>query len=439
MPATRATTIQQRQRIMELVQAGHPYGEIAQMLNLSYWSIRKWAQRTHSGDLAQLVSAMGRPRRGPLAKAHPLIRYRVLRWKRQHPAWGAGYIVWRLGQQSDLQGVALPDPSTVWRYWRSFGDRLGKRRPAKPPVKVRPTRKVHGLWQLDFKESVDVPGVGPTTFSQARDTVGRATVMHRIHPAQHADERIVKLTTDQVQADCRIAFSEWGLPDAIQTDHASIFVDDDPAPFPTRLCLWWVGLGIEPRLIRHSPRENGSVERAHRTLCERTLSGNVFQDEAHLQAQMDADWDEMNCQCPSRARGCHGCPPLDAHPELRWPRRLYDPTYELELFDLQRINAYLKPLTWTRKVNSHGRLSLGNQRYGLGRAWAGKSVSIRFAPDQRTFIFTDLAAQPCEPLTRPAKGLSKAAIIGTLEAPAAAYHLQLPLLMCYPEQEHAGA
>ena len=154
---------------------------------------------------------------------------------------------------------------------------------------------------------------------------------------------------------------------------------------------------------------------------------------------MDADWDEMNSQCPSRAQGCPGCPPLDAHPELRWPRRLYDPTCELELFDLQRIDAYLKPLTWTRKVNSHGRLSLGNQRYGLGRAWAGKSVSIRFASDKRTFIFTDLVAQPYEPLIRSAKGLSKAEIIGTLEAPAAARHLQLPLFMCYPEQEQAGA
>jgi transposase len=439
MPATRATTLQQRQRIMELVQGGHSYNDIAQMLGLSYWTIRKWSQRTRGGEMSRLVSAMGRPRRGPLAHAHPLIRYRVLRWKRQHPAWGADYIVWRLSQQPDLKGITLPDPCTVWRYWRSFGERLGKRRSAKLPAKERPTRKVHGMWQLDFKESVDVPGVGPTTFTQARDVVGRATVLHRIHPARRADERIVKPTTDQVQDDCRIAFSEWGLPDAIQTDHASLFVDDDPSAFPTRLSLWWIGLGIEPRLIHHSPRENGSVERSHRTLCERTLSGNTFPDPPHLQAQVDTDWDEMNSQCPSRARGCHDRPPLVAHPELRWPRRLYDPIYELDLLDLQRIDAYLKPLTWTRKVNSHGRLSLGSQRYGLGRAWAGKSVSICFVPEQRAFLFKDLAVEPCKPLTLPAKGLSKAEIIGKLEAPAAAYHIQLPLFMCYPEQEQAGA
>jgi transposase len=424
---------------MELVQTGHSYAEIAQLLGLSYWTIRKWSRRTRHGALPRLVSAFGRPRSGPLANAHPLIRYLVLRWKRQHPAWGADYIVWRLGHHTSLRGVPLPDASTVWRYWRSFGARLLKRRQRTPVGPTPPARQVHGLWQLDFKESVDVPGVGPTTFSHARDVVGRATVLHRIHPAADPADRIVKLTTEQVQADCRIAFREWGLPDAIQTDHASLFIDDDPSPFPTRLTLWWVGLGIEPRWIRRSPRENGSVERAHRTLGERTLSGRTFPAGPQLQAQVDADWDELNCQCPSRATGCHGQPPVVAHPDLRWPKRLYDPVYEEELFDLQRIDTYLATFTWTRNVNSQGRLSLGNQRYGLGRAWAGKSVSIRFVPDQRAFVFTDLAAQPEPAITRPAKGLSAAEIIGPIQAPVSTRPLQLPLLLCFPDEQGQGA
>ena len=86
---------------------------------------------------------------------------------------------------------------------------------------------------MDAKESVYVAGVGTVTIDQARDEFGRATVMHRIHPAEQPEQRIVKLTTAQVQQDCRIAFTEWGLPDAIQTDQASIFVDADPTPFPT--------------------------------------------------------------------------------------------------------------------------------------------------------------------------------------------------------------
>lgn len=301
MPATRATTIQQRQQIMELVQNGHSCAAIAQQLKLSYWTVRKWSRRTRSGDVSRLVTTNGRPPTGPLAAVPPLVRYLALRLKLQHPAWGAVYIVQQMRKHPHLQGVPLPHPSTVWRYWATFGERLTKRRQRQPKVIFGPVRAVHGLWQLDFKESVDVAGVGPTTISQARDAVGRATVLHRIHPAAQPGQRIVKLTTEQVQADCRHAFLEWGLPDAIQTDHASLFADDDPAPFPTRLKLWWLGLGIAHSLIQHGPQQNGSVERAHRTLVERTLTGQVFRDAAALQAQVDADWQELNSECPSHA------------------------------------------------------------------------------------------------------------------------------------------
>jgi len=316
----------------------------------------------------------------------------------------------------------LPHPVSVWRYWRRFGDRLcAKRRAPEPkPPKVG---VVHGLWQLDFKESVDVPGVGSTTFTQARDRVGCATVLHQVHPAPTADQRIVKLTTEQVQADCRIAFTQWGLPDAIQTDHASIFVDDDPTPFPTHLTLWWISLGIEPvRIPRHTPQRNGSVERSHRTLNERTLINQHFRDAAHLQAQVDADWTELNTVCPSRAGDCHGQPPVTAHPELTVPRRFYSPDQEEALFDLRAVDAYLAQFTWVRTVNSYGRLSLGSQRYGLGRAWAGQKVSIQFEPLQRVMVFTLLpsrltAGSDARPsITRPALGLSATDLCGTIQA-----------------------
>jgi len=201
-----------------------------------------------------------------------------------------------------LHDKKLPDATTVWRYWRSFGDRLCKQR--QPIEDKLPLAGVaHGVCQLDAKESVPVPGVGATTFNQARDEFGRLTVLHRIHPADKPDQRIVKLTCAQVQQDCRIAFTQWGLPHAIQTDRASIFVDADPTPFPTPLTLWWVGLGIEHRLReRHTPKRNGSVERSHRTLNERTLIGQQFSSAAALQDQVDVDWHELNAECPSRAR-----------------------------------------------------------------------------------------------------------------------------------------
>jgi hypothetical protein len=267
--------------------------------------------------------------------------------------------------------------------------------------------------------------------------------MHRVHPASEPEQRVVKLTTEQVQQDCRLAFSQWGLPDAIQTDRAPIFRDKDPTPYPTRLALWWVGLGIEPRLIpRHTPKRNGTVERSHRTLDERTLSHQQFNGVDHLQRQIDADWDELNAECPSRAKGCGGQPPLVAHPELLIPRRPYQPEEEAALFDLSRVEAYLAPQSWLRLVSQVGQVSLGGYRYGLGLAWAGQIVTIQFEPAGHQFVFTQvrphknrgLPQLEQEPIRLAAQGLSIAELTGLplalTELPTR--QLRLPLLMYDP-------
>jgi hypothetical protein len=390
--------------------------------------------------LSQIVWAM--------SEFHPLVRYVALRLKRQHPSWGAVYVVKKMGERSSLTGKKLPDATTVWRYWRTLGERLRpKRHPAEPKL---PTAGVaHGVWQMDAKESVRVAGVGVTTIHQARDEFGRATVMHSVHPAERAEQRIVKLTTAQVQQDCRIAFTEWGLPDAIQTDRAPIFVDDDPTPFPTPLSLWWVRLDIEHRLIpRHTPQRNGSVERGHRTLDERTLIGQHLTGADHLQQQVDADWHELNAECPSRAKGCDGKPPLVAHPELLIPRRLYRPEWELELFDLKRVDEYLATQTWTRTVSRVGQVSLGGYRYGLGTAWAGQTVTVRFEAKHRQFVFTQVRPETKRGLRRPelapvsldAQGLTVEALTGlpTALEELPVCQLMLLLLMCYPQLVSQG-
>ena len=446
MPATRATTVQQRQEMARLADQGESYQSVADQAGVSFWTARKWIRQARRGGLPALVTTLGRPASGPLSSFDPLVRYVALRLKLEHKTWGAAYVVKKMGERPPLKGKRLPDPTAVWRYWRSFGNRLfPKRRPAQ--LKRPPAGVAHGVWQMDAKESVPVAGVGVVTFNQARDEFGRTTVMHRIHPAEQPEQRIVKLTTAQVQQDCRIAFTEWGLPDAIQTDQASIFVDADPTPFPTQLTLWWVGLGIEHHLAS-SPLRNGCIERGHRTLNERTLADQHFNDAEKLQKQVDADWHELNVECPSRAKGCDGQPPLIAHPELLVPRRPYRPEWELDLFDLKRVDDYLATRTWQRTVSEVGQVSLGGQRYGLGVAWAGQTVSVSFDPEQRQYVFTQVKPetkrgkrQPdLPPVHLDAKGLSVEEITGL---PAAledlpVRQLMLPLSMCYPQPVAEG-
>ena len=448
MPATRATTVQQRQEMARLADQGASCQAVANQSGVSFWTARKWIRRAKQGGLAALVTTFGRPATGPMSGFDPKVRYVALRLKRQHVTWGAAYVVKKMGERPSLEGKKLPDATTVWRYWRTFGDRLyPKRHPEEP--KPPPAGVAHGVWQMDPKESVPVAGVGVVTFNQARDEFGRVTVMHRIHPAERAEQQIVKLTTAQVQQDCRIAFTEWGLPDAIQTDRASIFVDADPTPFPTQLRLWWAGLGTEHRLIpRHSPKRNGTVERSHRTLNERTLVGQRFNSAEELQNQVNADWHELNTECPSRAKGCHGEPPLVAHPELLIPRRPYRPEWELALFDLKRVDNYLATLTWTRTVSKVGQVSLASLRYGLGTSWAGQTVSVSFDARRRQFVFTQVRPETkrgrrlpeLTPVSLDAKGLTVEDLTGLPVAleDLPARQLMLPLSMCYPQPISQG-
>src|SRR5512135_846324 len=116
MPATRPTTIQQRQEIMQLAQSHFSYHAIAQHSGVSVWTARKWVRRTRSGELSSLVSHLGRPATGPLADQPPLVRYVALRLKRQHPTWGAAYILQKMQTYASLRGQALPHPTSIWRY-----------------------------------------------------------------------------------------------------------------------------------------------------------------------------------------------------------------------------------------------------------------------------------------------------------------------------------
>jgi len=210
------------------------------------------------------------------------------------------------------------------------------------------------------------------------------------------------------------------------------------------LRLWWTALGIEHRLIpRHTPKRNGSVERSHRTLAERTLQRSPFQDALQLQTQVDADWQELNAECPSRARGCHGKPPLLAHPELSTPRRAYRPEWERELFDPKRVYAHLADLTWVRAVSQAGQVRLAGHRYGVGIAWAGESVSIQFDSEHQHFVFTPLRQSQkgmpkplvCESVSRPAQGLTLEALTGlTADQPTLpTRQLMLPLVFSVPQ------
>jgi hypothetical protein len=379
--------------------------------------------------LEQLTSRLGRPRQAPLAGYGPSVREAIVRLKREHPGWGAGRVARKVQADAQWLGQRSPSGSTIWRFWCSQAEPTAQHRrpatPAPPAVHAENER-----WQFDAIESVEVAGLGYVTIAQARDAIGRCTMLSTAFVGRPG-KRTVKLTFVQVQEACRLGFAHWGLPDALQTDHASVFLDTDPEAFPTYFQLWLVGLMIRHDLIPwHRPTANGGVERAHRTTQACTLAGARFTSLEELQRQLAQDWEEANTTAPSRAATCDGRPPLVAHPSLRQPRRCYTPDDEVDLFDMKRVDAYLAGFTWLRTVNSNGVVSLGNHRYSLGRAWAHRTVSARFQPQDRSLLFTCLPAVPqARPATKslPIQGLTQEDIMGTviIQPP-----LPLQLMLC---------
>jgi len=186
------------------------------------------------------------------------------------------------------------------------------------------------------------------------------------------------------------------------------------------------------------------VERCHRTLQERTLENQEFESAPELQKQVDADWQELNHECPSRAKGCHGKPPLVAHPELLTTKRPYRPEWELEIFDLQRVDAYLAEFTWTRTCTSAGQIRMRKVRYSLGAAWAHQEVSATYDPEQRQFVFTQIRshtrkgqAQPhLDPVRRDAQNLSVEDITGISPEMQAlpTRQLRFPFAICHSQK-----
>jgi len=110
---------------------------------------------------------------------------------------------------------------------------------------------------------------------------------------------------------------------------------------------------------------------------ERTLENQEFEYAEELQKRVDEDCYELNFECPSRAKGCNGKPPIVAHPEFLKPERPYRPEWELELFDLKRVDEYLSEFTWYRRTTSVGQLRMRKVRYSLGYAYCINERHIR--------------------------------------------------------------
>jgi transposase InsO family protein len=315
-----------------LAEVGHSDPEIAAYLGCSVWTVRKWRRIFERKGRDGLTTQMGRPVTGVLSTMPPELQTRLRTLRKAHPGWGPESLLATLRADPAWSASHLPSRSRVAAYLKQEGLTRKYQRPIdlpQPPPQA--AQAPHEEWQMDAQGVMKVDGVGKVSVINVVDVVSRlkgesCPRAHKSLPAA-ADSDVT----------LRRAFLTYGLPKRLSLDHDTVFFDNtSPSPFPTRLHLWLLGLGIDLVFTRvRRPTDHASVERTHQTMTSQALLGQTYASPDGLWAGLDQRRAVLNQFLPMRA--LHRQAPLQAYPQAVFSGRASRPEWEEALFDLQRV------------------------------------------------------------------------------------------------------
>jgi hypothetical protein len=335
-----------------------------------------------------------------------------------HPGWGPLSLLAALRQDPEWAQVRLPSRSQVALFLKEAG-LVAQREPrsALPHVETAAQPQPHQEWEMDAQGRIELPCLGEASIINLSD---RAT---SLHVGALLCPQVSKPTQEHYRTACRLAFVEFGLPQQISLDHDTAFVGTRSAsPFPTALVLWLVALGVQVRFIQAPPpREHAHVEGRHALAFAQALQGRSSTSWEAAQQALDEQRTFTNRVYP--VPQLNHRPRLTAFPQARHSGRTYHPQHEAVLLDLERVKRYLSQGRWYRRVSQQGQCSLGGYRYTLGKAWAGRRVSITYDLEQDAWRFTWKDEHQHQPM----KGLDKGTLMGQSAPWRLPTTLQFPL------------
>jgi hypothetical protein len=234
-------------------------------------------------------------------------------------------------------------------------------------------------WQLDFKDVSTVPPDPDGKQQHAVETMnlvdeGTSRVVGAVVRADFTMESTLEAVVEVLQ--------EQGLPEQIQFDRDPRFVGSwTGRDFPSPFVRFWQNLGVNVRVCPPKrPDKNAFVERYHRnysTECLRVEQPSDLLSSVEVTARYVQHY---NQERPNQALACANQPPDQAFPNLprlpRLPQQL-DPDRWLTTID---------GTVYTRRVDSHGFVWLGNQRYYVQERFRGQSVNLRVQAPQRQLL-----------------------------------------------------
>jgi hypothetical protein len=292
-----------------------------------------------------------------------------------------------LESDAALAGEELPSASTVHRAWSAEGlvvPAAVRETPPRPPaLPVDPTDP-HAVWQIDHQDGLRLPGLSTAVVLQnVRAPAAGLIVGADLFEGPHGAHAV---PMDTVLDGLRGCFVRFGKPCALSVDGGIHFLGRSQRSLPSRCELFCAGHGIAVVPIRRGrPTDHGAVERQHLTL-DGFLDGPPRASLDAARAALDAHVVALNTRFRSRARVCGGRPPLTAHPTAQHSGRPYDPATEWDDFDLAAVDHVLAGWRWCRKVSDLGQISFAKTRVGVGRAYKGRHLPLRFDPSDRHVV-----------------------------------------------------
>jgi transposase InsO family protein len=427
------TTFQTRLEISEQSAAGLNDTQIAAVVGCSVWTVRKWRRRSRKRGRLGLASQMGRPATGPLSTFPKQLQETILHLRMLHPGWGPDTLLAALKTDAAFRNQPLPSRARIATLLKQAGLTRHYQRHHDLPQPPRTSASTpHQEWQMDAQGIMRVHGVGKVSLISIVD------VTSRLKAESYPSLETTNPALADYQLTLRRAFLTYGMPAILTLDHGTVFYDNTtPSPFPTRLHLWLLALGVQVSFTRkRCPTDHAIIERTHQTMTAQALLGQTYPSHAALWTGLDERRQVLNHHLPSRALAHQA--PLEAYPQAMHSGRSYRPEWEEELLALEKVYSYLAQGRWFRSVGSNGLFHLGASHYYLGKCFAHRSVAIGFDPGAMALICQPEGSE--DTLEVPIQGITKAELMGELALlqTLPMYQLALPFsLAAWRQLEYA--
>jgi transposase InsO family protein len=347
---------QRYQAVLAVVQDGWKVVEVAERLGVSRQTVHNWIARYEHGGLAALADHPKRPKTCP-HQTHAELEAAICELRREHPGWGPR----RIEHQLARAGVdPVPARSSIYRCLKRHGlIELRRRRKRRDEFRRWERERPMQLWQMDVMGGVELEDGSELKVVTGVDDHSRFCV---------AAGLVARATSKAVCEVLSASLKRYGIPDEILTDNGKCFTGrfgPNPVEVLFDRILRENGISHRHTAVR-SPTTTGKIERFHQSLRREFLDGRIFASAEQAQAELDAWVLEYNTNRP--------------HQSLQ----MATPAERFGLKPLSRDQASVpvdphedQAGQWVlRRVASNGVVSVDNQMFSVGNAYATELVDV---------------------------------------------------------------